>query len=408
MYSRTLGVIILNDEVFNTKLLAQGLASRCFINNDCLNFSEWESIEVEARKQRLGLWTNIGRKGIVINELHPNPKGIDEVQEFVELYNTTNQPIDMSSWSFGIDEDTVFASRITISPYGYLILTTAQNLRDIHPEIADTVPIIRVTMDKYGNYRLLSNTAIPPQNLVVHLKDAEHGYQDSVTYNLNWDKKGAENTGYTMERISPVRINVGDSRVGGMDDENWDTSTVLNGTPGRFNSIGTIAVIYLKIVLTDSPMIGKATAAYIHAMDGNNQPLTNYQGTITIEIGGVVIPCVMMKNGVATASISFSQLGKIKITAKDTKWDNRCGMIEYSPELLGDFGQNGTKIPDNLINFHDLMWFSYYWNNKDLKADLGSAKYVGTVPTLISPLDGKVDFHDLMIFTSMWNWWNKK
>ncbi|MDI6782024.1 MAG: lamin tail domain-containing protein, partial [bacterium] len=374
------------------------------------NFSEWEAIEVEARKQGLGLWTNIGTKGIVINELHPNPKGDDEDQEFAEIYNTTDQAIDLAGWSFGIDEDTVFASGTTIGPYGYLLLTTAQDLRSSHPEIPEIVPIIRVTKDNYNKYRLLTNAATPPQNLVVHLKDNKHGYQDSVVYNLNWDKKAANDTGYTLERISPIRKNVGDSRVNGMDDENWGISAVLNGTPGRVNSIGTMTAIYLEIVLTDS-MLGKAANVQIKAMNSNSQILADYQGTITlmIETGGGVTPSVLtMRNGMATASLSFSQHGKIRITAKDTKWNDRCGLLESDIKLLGDFGQRESQIQDNLINFNDLMWFSHYWNNKDSRADLGSDQCTGAVPNLISPKDGKVDFSDLLIFTSMWNWWNNK
>ncbi|MEK7273849.1 MAG: thermonuclease family protein [Candidatus Desantisbacteria bacterium] len=406
MYGRSLAVVICDNKVFNTMLLANGLAARCFIKNDCLNFSEWETIEVEARKQGLVLWTNIGGKGVVINELHPNPYGDEESQEFAELYNTTDQTINLSSWSFGIDEDTVFASGTTIAAYGYLILTTAEDFRSIHPEISDTVPIIRVAKDKYG-YSLLSNTVSPPQNLVVHLKDAEHGYQDSITYNLNWDKKGANDTGYTLERISPIRKNVGDSRIDGMDDENWGTSSVLNGTPGRFNSIGTITAIYLEIVLTE-PVLGKATDIQIKAMDSNGQILSDYQGTITltIETGVIVAPSVLtMRNGVATASCSFSQTGRIKIRANDAKWNDRCGMLEFDIKLLGDFGQKGSSTLDNLIDFNDLMWFSYYWNTNNSIADLGSAQCDNTVPNLISPKDGRVDYHDLMIFKAMWNWW---
>ncbi len=407
MYGRTLAVVICNSEVFNTKLLANGLATRCFIKNDCLNFSEWETIEVEARKQGLGLWTNIWGKGIVINELQPNPIGTDSLGEFVELYNTTDQLIDLSKWSFGIDEDTVFASGTTIAPYGYLLLTTAEDFRSIHPEISDIVPIIRVSMDKYNNYSLLSNTAAPSQNLVVHLKDAKYGYQDSITYNLNWDNKGANNTGYTLERISSIRKNVGDSRIDGMDDENWSTSTVSDGTPGRVNSIATITAIYLEIVLAE-PILGKATDIQIKAMDSNGQILSDYQGTITltIETGVVIGPSVFtMRNGIATASVSFSQPGRIKIRANDTKWNDRCGMLEFDIKLLGDFGQKGSSTLDNLIDFNDLMWFSYYWNTKDPMADLGSAQCNNTIPNLISPKDGRVDIYDLMIFTAMWNWW---
>lgn len=401
LYGRTLSVIIHQGEVFNTKLMAQGLATRCFIDNDCLNFPEWEKIEVETRKQKSGLWSNIGKQGIVINELHPNPKGTDSSGgEFVELFNTTDKTVSLAGWNFGIDEDTVFGERDTIAPYGYLILTNmlSQDFRTMHPEIPDNVLIIKASTNQYGTF--LSNAPTPPENLVVHLKDNKHGYQDSITYNLKWDNKGANDTGYTLERIDTNRQNVGDSKVGGDDDKNWGTSTVLGGTPGMFNSIGTVC---LEIISIDNPVLGKATAIQIQAIGNNNQILNGYCGTIALTIAGVISD-VDVVNGIGTASLFFSRLGSLTIAVRG---GDRYGTKEFTPKLLGDFGQKESELTDNKIDFNDLSWFSHYWNTKDPKADLGSGKCTGNIPTFISPIDGKVDFSDLMIFSAMWNWWNK-
>ncbi|MFH1097325.1 MAG: thermonuclease family protein [Candidatus Desantisbacteria bacterium] len=406
LYGRTVGVIIYQGEVFNTKLLERGLATRCFIDNDCLNFLQWEKLEVEARKQGLGLWSNIGKQGIVINELYPNPKGTDSSGgEFVELFNTTDKTVSLDGWNFGIDEDTVFGERDAIAPYGYLILTSIlpRDFRTMHPEIPNDVLIIRASINSYGTF--LSNSATPPENLVVHLKDDKHEYQDSFTYNLKWDNKGADGTGYTLERIDVSRKNIGDSQVNGVDDENWETSTLLGGTPGMFNSIGTVSLV---IILPDSPMLGKAMVVWIQAMGVGSQTLNGYCGTIslTLEPVGVISDVIVVKNGIGTASLSFSQLGSLTITAKDTMKGDRYATKEFKPKLLGDFGQNGNELTDNKIDFNDLMWFSYYWNTGSTKADIGSAQLNGNIPAFISPSDSKVNISDLMIFSDMCNWWN--
>ncbi|PIY20271.1 hypothetical protein COZ13_01290 [Candidatus Desantisbacteria bacterium CG_4_10_14_3_um_filter_40_18] len=90
---------------------------------------------------------------------------------------------------------------------------------------------------------------------------------------------------------------------------------------------------------------------------------------------------------------------------------------EFNPilqRLLGDFGQKNQEIPDNKIDFEDLMWFTIYWNayqanSSDIRADIAGSRETtsGQEPDLITQKDGVVDFEDLMIFTRMWNWYHK-
>ena len=37
---------------------------------------------------------------IIINEIHYNSEPNNDLNEFIELYNTTNDPVDISGWFF--------------------------------------------------------------------------------------------------------------------------------------------------------------------------------------------------------------------------------------------------------------------------------------------------------------------
>ena len=63
--------------------------------------------------------------GIIFNEILPSPKGADEENEWIELYNTNNFEVDLSGWKIKDKEGTTtnyFLSENTkISAYGYLV-----------------------------------------------------------------------------------------------------------------------------------------------------------------------------------------------------------------------------------------------------------------------------------------------
>jgi len=231
-YDRLLAVVVYQGEVFNVKLLENGLAARLFMENYMLKFQAWEDKEVEARQKELGLWTYIGSRGVVINEVNPNPSGSDKEGEFVELYNTRSKAVDVSGWTFGSYEQTVIPTGTIIPPFGYLILARAgaQTFKSIYTDAPETAIIID------ANNLSLQNSYNPPQGLVKHLKDESKAHQDVLSYNLKWDNKSADGTGKTLERVDAFRANVGDSAVDGVDDANWNASMNSLGTPGYNNS----------------------------------------------------------------------------------------------------------------------------------------------------------------------------
>src|SRR4029453_1555536 len=67
----------------------------------------------------------LARAAIVINEIHYNPDVKTEPAEFVELYNTGSNPVDLSGWYFSSAIEYRFLSGTTIAPGGYVVV--AQN-----------------------------------------------------------------------------------------------------------------------------------------------------------------------------------------------------------------------------------------------------------------------------------------
>ena len=239
-FNRLLGVIVYNNEVFNVKLLENGLAARYLLYKNALldgKYPAWEEKEVAARKAKLKIWEYIGSKGVMINELNPNPKIFtDDAGEFIELYNTSSSPVDISGWILGCPDKrntkTTIPESTSIPERGYLIFSRVDEatFRHMYPSTPDSAVIVKFRMGYLHNTRA-------SEGCVVYLKDAEGAYQDAVTYNLKWDDKGANGTDKTLERINYYVMNIGDSKIGSLDDENWSPSLSLFGTPGAYNSV---------------------------------------------------------------------------------------------------------------------------------------------------------------------------
>ena len=115
-YGRTLAVVIFDDQVFNTQLLEQGLASFYDYDNAVLKKDAWLAILQQAQKERLGLWDPAGK--IILSELLPNPVGLDSEGEWIEIYNPTDDFVVLSRYrldNYTIKDDTL------IGPESFLV-----------------------------------------------------------------------------------------------------------------------------------------------------------------------------------------------------------------------------------------------------------------------------------------------
>ncbi len=152
---------------------------------------------------------------IVINEIMYYPSGGEP--EWIELFNTTNNIIDLNGWTISDVLTTPVISKITgehfINPKSYIIIARDSLILNYHRTISSEIIIT--------NLPVLNNDADG-----VVLKDDRNFLIDSVFYNRDWGGK----QGISYERILFESASILSS--------NWGNSKDIElSTPGRINSI---------------------------------------------------------------------------------------------------------------------------------------------------------------------------
>jgi competence protein ComGC len=170
----------------------------------------------------------IRREGtVVINEVMYHPSGQDDRWEWVELYNSTCENVDVAGWKFSdsnqIDDilgDGEHGTGSTVIPAGgYAIITTqVTEMYDPGSPYSVDPDAIKLQVDdgKLGNG--LHNN----QDTVAILDDSDE-MVDSVSYDDSW---GGDGNDHTLERI--------DAQENSNDPLNW-LEGPLYGTPGSEN-----------------------------------------------------------------------------------------------------------------------------------------------------------------------------
>ncbi len=150
---------------------------------------------------------------IVINEIMYAP--LSPEPEWIELYNRTNQTINLKRWKFSDASSTVTISTqdVFVQPSNFIVLTADSSVLNYYDI---PVQIIKFSLPA------LNNTG---DNVV--LKDSLGVIIDSLTYLPSW---GGSTEGRSLERISVEdQSNVS---------ANWATSiSQFKATPGKINSI---------------------------------------------------------------------------------------------------------------------------------------------------------------------------
>jgi hypothetical protein len=154
-------------------------------------------------------------QSIVINEIMYAPAGGEP--EWIELFNRTNDTINLKGWKVSDVLTTPATVTITqdvfIEPNSYLILSRSETIFDFHRFIPSEVFVLSLPV--------LNNDIDG-----VVLKDNRGLQMDSVFYSNLW---GGTN-GYSLERLS---VNAGSNLPA-----NWGTSfDIEQSTPGRINSL---------------------------------------------------------------------------------------------------------------------------------------------------------------------------
>lgn len=152
---------------------------------------------------------------VIINELMYNPGTGNQLDEYLELYNTTGSPIDISGWSFSDGVVLTFPASTVIPANGYMVVS---------PDIAQTLTTYSVA----SSFMYTGNLSNGGES--VTLLDETLLEIDTVTYDdvSPWPSS-PDGSGHSLE----LKDSVLDNSVA----TNWSASLSTGGTPLALSSI---------------------------------------------------------------------------------------------------------------------------------------------------------------------------
>ncbi|MDP8240653.1 MAG: lamin tail domain-containing protein [Candidatus Hatepunaea meridiana] len=156
---------------------------------------------------------------IVINEINYHSNDNFNPGDWVELYNSSNETVDISGWLLKDENDNLFVlpENSTIRPVGYIVISSdTSSLKQLFPRVRDLI----------GNF----DFNLSEDSDAIRLYDIDNAVQDSLIYDDEspWPEE-ADGFGPTIELI--------DHRFDNSLAKNWNVSEKPYGTPGSLNSI---------------------------------------------------------------------------------------------------------------------------------------------------------------------------
>jgi len=204
--------------------------------------------ELAQNDQLTAVFVPSGIGELVINEINYNSDPAYETGDWIELYNNTNEVINLSNWVFKDEDDLhefVIPNGTTMQPDTYLVLV--QNLADFQSQFPGVSTVV-------GDFVFGLNGG----GEIVRLFDNNEVLIDFVEYDDNdpWPTE-ADGNGPTLELIDPGL----DNNIG----SNWDacaTPGAPRGTPGALNndcSLGVDDINTILVSVVPNPLETKTT-----------------------------------------------------------------------------------------------------------------------------------------------------
>jgi len=158
-------------------------------------------------------------KDVIINEIMADPSPVVQLPEaeYIELFNRSDNPIDLKDWNLADATATIKLNSAIILPHDFAILTSTANAY------------------KFSNYgKVIGVSSFPSLNNggePIVLKNSLDELIDSVRYSPDWYKDDERSDGgWSLELIDPENI----CGEGG----NWISAEgEIGGTPGKQNSV---------------------------------------------------------------------------------------------------------------------------------------------------------------------------
>jgi hypothetical protein len=137
--------------------------------------------------------------------------------EYIEIYNTSDQPVSLKNWKLAVGSRSVKLPDSTLLPHSYSILCHINNKSVLQP---------------YGHTIALNTFSLANEGMSLSLFNAKNQLVYGVTYQINWWESGKRDGGYALEMVD-VDFPCGEREI-------WKTSVDgTGGTPGKPNSIRT-------------------------------------------------------------------------------------------------------------------------------------------------------------------------
>lgn len=165
------------------------------------------------------IFYNIHENDVVINEIMADPEPVVGLPafEYIELYNTTDHPINLKDWELAIGNSIkTITQDINILSKGFIILCKEEAL-----------PFL----SEYGDCVGFTTFSIPNSGSLVSLSSTKRKQVHKLVFNSMWYRDSDKSDGgWSLEQIDPHAPCLGE--------ENWCASfDNKGGTPGATNSV---------------------------------------------------------------------------------------------------------------------------------------------------------------------------
>ncbi|MDI6781979.1 MAG: cohesin domain-containing protein [bacterium] len=357
-------------------------------------------------------------QGVIINEIMYDPQGSDTNREWVEVYNSNEfDDINLSGWKFFDGDGTtkhglsLYQGTWTIPSQGYAVI------------VQKGATFTAVYGTNTGTIIECSALTLVNSTATIALINSSNDFVGSVTYSSAF---GANNNGRSLERISP-------------ESNEWKESQILDGTPGRRNSVSTIETGTVTTRIKICPVSGRARLGGTYTVEIRIENVADLSGwqcslgfnpsilqLITVEEGGFFrdagsqtfwrdpdigtgslnnIACT--KIGTSTGISGSGTLASIRFKIIGTS-TNMPSYLELGHVTLSDSGVK--RIPADMIN--GSVSVAYGFNiNTDAAINIQDLVLVGRLFGISSGtigydqwcdinLDGTIDLLDIAAVSS--------
>jgi hypothetical protein len=163
-------------------------------------------------------WYHPERYEVIINEImaDPSPPQLLPEYEYLELFNATHLPLDLSGWTLSTGGSEKSLTGLVLPSQAYIVIGKEE---------------ARNEFLSYGPFYGLESFSLVNSGQEIILRNQDRDIIHAVNYNPRWynDNERSEG-GWSLELIDPFNPCLAD--------ENWHASSdISGGTPGRQNSV---------------------------------------------------------------------------------------------------------------------------------------------------------------------------